>query len=245
MNARQHFFKHKRLIGVAAVGLLLVIAAAGWVARGRADTPQYLTAVVAEGSITSVVQATGTINPVTTVPVGSYVSGTVKYVFADFNTKVHSGQVLAQLDPETYQAQVVQARGNLDTAVANEHNLSASMTAQDAVINSNQANVERLKAAADYARLNTQRNLDLMRRGILPRDQGDLSQSGLEQADASVRAAQAQLNQAIAQLAQMQAQLDQGRAQVKAMQGGWTSLSRTCATARSSRRLTARSSRVT
>ena len=66
---------------------------------------------VQHGGITSVVQATGTINPLTTVPVGSYVSGTVQYVFADFNSRVEAGQVLAQLDPEVYQAQVVQARG--------------------------------------------------------------------------------------------------------------------------------------
>ena len=61
--------------------------------------------------MTSVVQATGTINPLTTVPVGSYVSGTVKYIFADFNSRVQAGQVLAQLNPEIYQAQVIQARG--------------------------------------------------------------------------------------------------------------------------------------
>jgi HlyD family secretion protein len=175
---------------------------------------------VEEGSITSVVQATGTINPLTTVPVGSYVSGTVKYVFADFNSRVRSGQVLAQLDPEIYRAQVLQANGNLDTASANERNLAASVTAQDAVIKSNQANVERLKAAADYARVSAKRNLDLLARGIVPRDQGDLSQSSLEQADAAVRSAQAQLNQSMAQLVQMQAQLDQAHSQVKAMRGG-------------------------
>jgi len=196
-----------------------VIAAAGWAVRGRADTPQYTTARIEEGSITSVVQATGTINPLTTVPVGSYVSGTVKYVFADFNSRVRTGQVLAQLDPEIYDAQVNQARGNVENAIANERNLAASIAAQDAAIKTNQANIERLKSAADYARLNTKRNLDLAVQGILPRDQADLSQSALDQAEAQVRAAQAQLNQAIAQLTQLQAQLDQGHAQVKTMQG--------------------------
>ncbi len=187
--------------------------------RGRADTPQYTTAPVDRGAITAVVQATGTINPVTTVPVGSYVSGTVQYVFADFNTRVESGQVLAQLDPQVYVAQVVQARGNLDNAVANERNLQASITAQEAGINTNQANLERLKAAADYASVNTKRNLDLAGRGLLPRDQADLSQSGLDQAQAQSRAADAALRQAVAQLAQLRAQLDQARAQSRAAQG--------------------------
>ncbi len=218
MTPTEYYRQHKRLV-VAGTAAILTIAAAGWVARGRADAPRYLTARVEEGPITSVVQATGTINPLTTVPVGSYVSGTVKYVFADFNSRVRSGQVLAQLDPEIYEAQVTQARGNLDNAVANERNLAASVTAQEAVVKANQANIDRLKAAADYARANAKRNLDLMARGIVPRDQGDLSQSGLEQADASVRAAEAQSNQSIAQLAQLQAQRDQARAQVKAAEG--------------------------
>ncbi len=219
MNVRQYYLRHKRPLAVAAIGLLLVLATERWVARGRADTPQYLTVRVDRGSITSAVQATGTINPLTTVPVGSYVSGTVKYVFADFNTRVHSGQVLAQLDPQIYQAQVAQARGNLETSIANERNIAASVTAQKAVIATSQANIDRLKAAAEYARVNANRLLELVIRDAVPRDQADQAQSAREQADAEVRAGQAQLNQAVAQLAQMQAQLDQARAQVKAMQG--------------------------
>ena len=65
---------------------------------------------------------------------GSYVSGTVKYIFADFNTRVHAGQVLAQLDPAVYQAQVIQARGNMANAQANVGNLEASIAVAQAVI---------------------------------------------------------------------------------------------------------------
>src|SRR5207244_7538673 len=129
------------------------------------EDPKYLTADVQRGSITSVVQATGTINPLTTVPVGSYVSGTVQYVFADFNSRVEAGQVLAQLDPEVYQAQVLQARGNLENAIANEKNLEATITAQEAAIKTNEANLERLKAAAVYSRPNTPRIPDLADQG--------------------------------------------------------------------------------
>jgi len=218
IQLRHYYSRHpKSLIAVAAVVGLL--AAATWAIRGRADAPQYATARVERGNITAAVQATGTINPLTTVPVGSYVSGTVKYVFADFNTRVESGQVLALIDPQVYDAQVVQARGNLDTAIANLRNLEASVTAQEAAIKTSQANVDRLKAAADYARINTRRNLDLAARGILPRDQADLSQSGRDQADAQVRAAEATVTQSVAQLAQMHAQLDQAKAQVRASQG--------------------------
>jgi HlyD family secretion protein len=218
MPFREYYGAHRQAI-LAGAAVFAVLAIVGWTMRGRADTPQYTTAPVDRGAITSVVQATGTINPVTTVPVGSYVSGTVQYVFADFNTRVESGQVLAQLDPQVYEAQVVQARGNLDNAVANERNLQASITAQEAGINTNQANLERLKAAADYASANTKRNLDLAGRGLLPRDQADLSQSGLDQAQAQSRAADAAIRQSVAQLAQLHAQLDQARAQSRAAQG--------------------------
>src|SRR5260370_41647624 len=122
MDLRAYHRDPKKLVGLSG-GAVIAILVSGWAIRGRSDDPNYLTAEVQRGGITSVVQATGTINPLTTVPVGSYVSGTVQYVFADFNSRVEAGQVLAQLDPEVYQAQVVQARGNLDNAITNEKNL--------------------------------------------------------------------------------------------------------------------------
>jgi HlyD family secretion protein len=218
MRVREYYQSHRGLSLLVAVGVIALLVV-GWAIRGRSNDPKYLTARVERGNITSVVQSTGTITPLTTVPVGSYVSGTVKYVFADFNSRVEAGQVLAQLDPEVYEAQVVQARGNLDNAIANKKNLEASIGAQEAVIKTNQANLERLKAAAVYAKVNTKRTLDLATEGVFSRDQADQAQSGLDQADAQVRAGEAQLNQSIAQLAQTRAQVDQAEAQMKTMQG--------------------------
>ena len=213
--------KSKRLkVGwLAAAAAAGVAIAAAWTLRRSPDPPQFLTARVEQGAITSVVQATGTINPLTTVPVGSYVSGTVKYIFADFNSRVHAGQVLAQLDPEVYEAQVTQARGNLDNAVANEKNLEAAIVVQEAVIKTNEANLERLKAAAEYARTTAQRFAELSKQGIISRDQGDQLKSAMDQANAQVRAADAQINQSRAQLAQSRAQLEQAQAQFKTTQG--------------------------
>src|SRR5579859_2330653 len=126
MDLRAYYRDHKKLVGLGAL-VVLAIFVGGWAIRGRSDDPNYLTAEVQHGGITSVVQATGTINPLTTVPVGSYVSGTVQYVFADFNSRVRAGQVLAQLDPSIYEAQAIQARGNLGNAEANLKNLEASI----------------------------------------------------------------------------------------------------------------------
>ncbi|HEV2492381.1 MAG TPA: efflux RND transporter periplasmic adaptor subunit [Terriglobia bacterium] len=218
MSMRQYYQQHKRLVTLVGIGLVALLTA-GMVMRARSGETKYLTAKVQHGEITAVVQATGTINPLTTVPVGSYVSGTVKYIFADFNSRVRAGQVLAQLDPAIYEAQVIQARGNLANAQANVKNLEANITGQQAVIETNRANVTKLKAAADYSRINTKRIADLASQGVISQDQKDLTVSGLQQADAGVVAAQAQLNQSIAQLNQTRAQLQQAQAQVETMSG--------------------------
>ncbi len=218
MELWQYLLHHKKLVVSGAI-TLAVLLTLGMVLRARSGEAKYLTAVVQRGEITAVVQATGTINPLTTVPVGSYVSGTVEYIFADFNSRVRAGQVLAQLDPAIFDAQVIQARGNLENAQANLANLQASVAAQQAAISTNQANLARLQAALEYARANAARVADLTKQGILAQDQNDMTQSNLDQAEAQVRAAQAQLNQAKAQLEQTKAQVQQARAQVTVQTG--------------------------
>src|SRR5437870_5114505 len=136
MAIRAYYQQHKRLVTLLAIGLGVLLTV-GMVMRARSGEVKYLTAKVQRGDITAVVQATGTINPLTTVPVGSYVSGTVQYVFADFNSRVRAGQVLAQLDPAIYEAQVIQARGNLANAEANVKNLEASLAGMQAAIETN------------------------------------------------------------------------------------------------------------
>lgn len=204
----------------ALLVLVVAIGAPGtYMYRNRTPEVKYTTANVRRGSITSVVQATGTINPLTTTPVGSFISGTVQYVFADFNTRVHAGQVLAQLDPSFYEAQYVTAKGNLDNAMGNEKNVEASVHSSEATIQADQANVAKLQADVKYAAANAKRIHDLMLAGISTKDQDDLTASTLAQAQASVVQAQAQVNQATSQLEQVKAQLQQAKAQVEAAQG--------------------------
>ncbi|MBZ5542112.1 MAG: efflux RND transporter periplasmic adaptor subunit [Acidobacteriia bacterium] len=218
MGIRAYLDQHRKAVALAVVGLAALFTV-GMVLRSRADSPKYLTATVKRGDITAVVQATGVINPLTTVPVGSSVSGTVKYIFADFNTRVRAGQVLAQLDPALYEAQVIQARGNLANAEANLRNLQASLSAMQAAVETNRANLARLQAAAQYARTNAARIADLSKQGILAQDQNDLTQANLLQADAQVRAAEAQIRQSQAQVDQTRAQVEQARAQVEVNRG--------------------------
>ncbi len=161
-----------RKAALAAAAVLGTILLIGLSLSERSAKVRYLTAPVGRGAITSAVEATGTINPLTTVPVGSYVSGTVKYIFADFNTRVRAGQVLAQIDPDVFEAQVATARGNLVSA---------------------QANLRKLEADRDYARASARRQTELNEQGLLSQDQRDLARSTLAQAEAAVGNGRAQV----------------------------------------------------
>jgi|SRR5262245_14870355 len=103
-------------IGVIVVALLLIL----FVVRKCASSgsSSYQTATVTKGAITQVVTATGTLNPVTNVQVGSQVSGNIQKLFADFNSEVKAGQTVAQIDPMLFQAAVTQAEGDLASAQA-------------------------------------------------------------------------------------------------------------------------------
>ncbi|HXX19117.1 MAG TPA: efflux RND transporter periplasmic adaptor subunit [Candidatus Acidoferrum sp.] len=204
MSLKESYQKHKKAYLIAFVCVVAILCY-WYYARAKAAAPKYTTAVIRRGDITSAVQATGTINALTTVSVGSYVSGTVQYIFADFNTRVKSNQVLAQLDPAIYEAQVLQAQGNLANAKANLVTLAANVQVD-------QANLAKAQANVTYQQATAKRSQDLFAAGVVSADSNDLIQSTLGQAQADVASAQAALDQA-------KAQLEQARTQVTAMQG--------------------------
>jgi len=205
MGLKDIYAVSRQKIWIGGALCLLVIVGGWYYWKGRTPAVKYVTATVRRGNLTASVQATGTLNALTTIPVGSYVSGTVQYIFADFNTRVHAGQVLAQLDPAIYEAQVVQARGNLDNAQANLVTLAANVQV-DA------ANVVKSQANSSYEQATAKRSQDLFQSGVVSADSNDLIQSTLSQSQADVQAQQAGLDQGKAQLAQ-------AKSQVTAMQG--------------------------
>src|SRR5438552_1100223 len=109
------FLRNKWVLAVGAAVLVIVVAAFTF---GRKDQVQYFTAQAQTGTINDVVQATGTINAVTTVQVGSQVSGTISRLFADFNSRVHRGQVVALIDPSLFQGALEQAQADLQNSRA-------------------------------------------------------------------------------------------------------------------------------
>src|SRR5258706_3226992 len=116
----------KLLMGGAAVA---VLAVAGYYFWGNQSTvPQYMTAKVERGNLRNTVTATGTLQAVTTVQVGSQASGTLSALNADFNSVVKKGQIIAQLDPAIAKAQVDQARANVQQAEASLQLAKGSVT---------------------------------------------------------------------------------------------------------------------
>lgn len=103
-------------IGGAAV--LIIAATLVLIFRGEGSRPEFRTEAVARGSIQATVTATGTVNPVTTVLVGTQVSGTIRDLYVDFNSPVKKGQLIARIDPEIFEAQTAQAKASADKADA-------------------------------------------------------------------------------------------------------------------------------
>lgn len=150
--------------------------------------PQYYTEKVQKGDIQDVVQATGTINAVTTVQVGSQVSGTIQTLYADFNSHVKKGQVIAQIDPSLFKGALLQAQANLANANAN---LVAA-----------KANLAKAQAAANQSKLDYDRSVALANDGVIPAQQLDAAKATWQSNDAAVGAAQAAVTQAAAQVQQ-------------------------------------------
>ncbi len=151
-----------------------------------AEAPTLNTAEVTQGDVVATVEATGTLEAVTTVEVGTQVSGTIKTLGADFNTQVRKGQVIAELDPSLF-----------DTQVAQEQATVARLKAE----------VDRSKVQAEDAKVKLGRAKELSEQELIARSDYDAAQSTANAADASVKSAEAQLVQAQASLNQAQVNL--------------------------------------
>jgi len=207
----QHSMMRRALLVAPPVALFLWL---GMISVGARSTTQYFTAKVEQGDISQVVQATGTINPVNTVPVGSVVSGNVVAVDVDFNSQVKKGDILAQIDPVPFQVSLSQAQASYQNSVANVANLEAQVLTASANVGTMNANVA--KAHATTVDMGTQltRTKTLADQGVFSAQQRDDAQANYDVAVAAENAASAQEKQAEAQLAASSAQRDQAKAMV-------------------------------
>ena len=154
----------------------------------RGGAVQHFTAKVERGEIDDVVEATGTINAVITVQVGSQVSGTIAKLNVDFNSRVHKGQIVALIDPALFQGALLQATADLQNAKAN---LAAA-----------HANLEKAKAGAVQTKADYSRTVALSKDGVMSEQQLDLAKANFDSANAAVNGAVANVTQAEAQVTQ-------------------------------------------
>lgn len=156
------------------LGALALTAGGGWFfLRDHEEPPQFQTATISRGDLTQVVTASGTLNPVLNVQVGSQISGIIQKLLVDFNSPVKAGQIVAQLDPATYQANVHSAEGDLANA----------------------------KAALEYNQADARRATELLKNNLISQSEHDKIQATLHQSEAQVQIKEASLERARVDLA--------------------------------------------
>ena len=173
--ARRSSFPTRKIGITLAVVAVLGIGWHFWSQRGTdAADGGYRTETVQRGDIRVAISATGTLSAISTVTVGSQISGLVTDVLADFNSPVKKGDILLKIDPSTYQAQIEQGSAQIASA---------------------QAQLRQSQASLKNATLDYQRKSDLGRQQLVAKSDVDLARSALEQAQAQVASAQAQIRQ--------------------------------------------------
>ncbi|TXH90267.1 MAG: efflux RND transporter periplasmic adaptor subunit [Rhodoferax sp.] len=197
----------------AGAGLALLVAGGGawWAFKDGTDAVQYRTARIERGSLQATVAASGAVNPVALVTVGSQVSGQIRDLLVDFNSEVKAGQLLAQIDPETFEYRVRSAQADVDAATA------AVLTAQANLLAA-KTQVSRAQVDLDEARRDYERKASLVEKQFIAQSEADkaralvnTSTEALKAVQAQVGVAQAQVQSAQANVAQRQASLAQAR----------------------------------
>ena len=188
--------------GIAFAVLAAAAGSYAWIkSGGNRQDPQYRVARVERGPLTAAVLASGTLNAVTTVQVGSQISGQVKEIYADFNSAVKQDQVIARIDPATYELRVNQARADLDAAHSAVAVARSGLAAQ-------QAEVSRVKVTLAEALRDLERKKSLV-------DKNYISGAELDKARSLVEAMREQLKAVEAQIQVSEAQVRSAQAAVK------------------------------
>ena len=214
--------------------LFVLVVAGGLVGaylytQSRGNAPRYRTAPVTRGPITSAVSATGNLNAVITVQVGSQVSGQIKELFADFNSQVKRNQLIARIDPSTFEAKVSAARADLDAAEAAVLNQRAQVERARADVDNARAALasgKALTAKSGVAMVDAKRDLDrktdLFGKGLIARSDLDTAQALNDSSAAQLESNRAQeqalasaIRSSDAQLRVVEAQLKSSEATVR------------------------------
>ena len=197
---------NKKFIAAGVAVLVLVIAGGWWWSqRDGAESVQYRTAKLERGPLQATISASGAVNPVTQVTVGTQVSGQIKDLYVDFNSDVKAGQLIAVIDPETFEYRLRSAQADVDAARA------VVLTAQ-ANVAASRAQVSRAQTDLVEARRTHERNLMLVSKQFIAQSTADQSNALVNTSLEAVKAAEAQLGVSEAQVKSAQASVAQREA---------------------------------
>ena len=178
---------------ISIIVLISVVSLSIFIIKGTKSPVKYKTEPVAKGDIIESITASGTVNPVTSISVGTQVSGTIKDLYVDFNSPVKKGQLLAQIDPSIFEAQVAQGSANVYNA---------------------QANLQKIKSILINDEKTYNRNKSLYERNFISKSEVDLAETTYNSDKAQIASAQAQIAQASAALRNNQTNLRYTRMQI-------------------------------
>ncbi len=201
---------------ILLLALMVLGGAAGfyWWGNGSRQAA-FRTTPVERGDIQSTISATGTLNAVITVQVGTQVSGTISQLLVDFNSPVKKGMLIARIDPATFDAKVNQAKGDLESTRAAVLNQRAAVVKAEADVATARANVVRQDVALRDAKVKADARARLYQEGGISQEERDSAQATLESAQAQLEAAQASLRASQAALDVTRAQLTAAAATVQ------------------------------
>ncbi len=192
----KNIMKRIPLLALVAIPIVIVLAVFLWRGQGKASGDRYdiETAVVSRGDVARVVSASGAVRALTTVEVGSQLSGQVVELYADFNSQVKAGQLVARIDPQTFATRVQQAKADLLSATAN--------------VAVQQAGIARAKATLEQAQKDFQRQQQLLKEDAISQALFDATERALAVARADLDLAKAQYQSALASKTQREAALE-------------------------------------
>jgi HlyD family secretion protein len=207
-------FKAKTIVGVLAI--IGVGAGIAYWTLGRDKSPKtsLIRGKVDRGNVRVSVTATGTLEAVHTVQVGSQISGQVSALHADYNSKVHKGQLLAEIDPRTLQSQLLSEQASSASVDARMKSAQADLINQQANLVQVQANLKVAQVSDENNKLLYERAKQLMAKGLVAQSDLDVARTNAESSSAKVEQAQAAVLQADAQIRAKQASIEQVKSDI-------------------------------
>ena len=216
----------KKFIAILIILILTTVGGAWWYLKGKNKTERvFITDKITKGTISNSISSSGSLAALNTVEVGSQVSGQIIKIYVDFNDEVKADQLIAELDPASFEAQVLQATANLENSRASLHgveasskNLNASMLSTLADIRSSEANINKAEISLKDAKRNYNRTKELFERKLISESELDNAETALETQKANLEMAKASAEASKARKQSILAQMESNEADKKGAQ---------------------------